>query len=160
MENHLRDAIFSDFGFWRHIADAVNPLLAGTLLLLFFSLRRRDREMARAFGWRVLFSLVVAWAIVRAFRYFIFSHFDMRFPSGHLTFALCAAISLALWKRRSWRITVPLLLFYAWLMTALRFHNWLDLAGAIPVALASQWAVARSMKMMKTRRRVVNAQRF
>lgn len=146
MENDLRQAVFHDFRFWRHVADAVNPLLALALLILFFLLRRHDKSRARDFGWRALFSLVVAWAIVRDLRFYVFSHFDLRFPSGHLTFALCAALSFTLWKRRSAWILTPILISYAWLMTALRFHNWLDLAGAIPVALAAQSAVGFLLK--------------
>ncbi len=152
MEMAWRDAVFHNFRFWRHIADVFNPLLGLALLGIFFVVRRRDTDTARNIGARALFSLVVTWAVVRDLRFFVFSNFDMCFPSGHLAFALCAALNLLFLKRATWRITLPLLLFYAWLMTALRFHDWIDLMGAVPVSLASFWAVSHLMRKSIARR--------
>ena len=143
MDELWRAAVFRDFHFWDKMADAINPTLGVALLLVFVALRQHDAAKARLWGWRALFSIVLAWAIVRGLRLYVFTTPGLKFPSGHLSFALCAALALANWKRETWKITLPILVCYSWLMTALRFHSWLDLAGALAVALLSGWSVER-----------------
>ena len=127
----MNDAVYQHFHAWKGVADCINPLLG--LWLLYAAFRPRGVPI-RDFWWRVVASLVVVYIVGHSNRWFHLWPAHRLFPSGHMGFATCAAIALAAWNRKTWRVTIPLLIFYAWLMVALRFHDWLDIAGALVLA--------------------------
>jgi len=57
------------------------------------------------------------------------------FPSGHMTFYVTVASSYFLLDRRSALFTIPLALLYGQLIVFLNFHTWLDIAGALILAI-------------------------
>lgn len=135
----LRDAVFADFRFWDAIADSINPLLGLCLLVVAARMRHDNPRQALYFLAQSVLALVLCWACVERLQDLRLGLHDTKFPSGHMAFAVSAATSLAFWNRRTLRFLVPLLLFYAWLMVALRFHNWLDIAGALILAFLLSW---------------------
>jgi len=148
MDAGLRNAVFAQFHFWKAVADAINPLLGLSLLVVVVRMRRdgahRDgSRQALRFLVQSVLSLVLAWACVRGLRSLHLGGHGSQFPSGHMAFAVSAALSLILWKRNLVRVLLPLLIFYAWLMTALRFHSWLDLLGGV-AASVFVWCLCRS----------------
>lgn len=116
------------------IADAVNPALA--VLLMFAPLKANWR--------RAGIFLVRSWLAVGAV--YLLAHLPRwlhwfgghPFPSGHLAFALSVVASLVV-LNRWWWFLAPLVAAYAALIVALGFHNWLDIAGALPAFPLTFW---------------------
>lgn len=139
MDAGMRDAVFAHFHFWDAIADAINPLLGLGLLVAAARMRRDNPRQALYFLVQSVLALVLCWRCVKGLQDLHLGLHGSKFPSGHMAFAVSAATSLAFWKRRTLWLLVPLLAFYAWLMVALRFHNWVDIAGALVLAFVVSW---------------------
>jgi membrane-associated phospholipid phosphatase len=146
----LRDAVFAHFRFWDAIADSINPLLGLSLLVVAVRMRRDSSRQALGFLAQSVLALVLCWVCVRVLRELHLGAPGTKFPSGHMAFAVSAATSLAFWKRRTLWLLVPLLVFYAWLMVALRFHNWMDIMGALILAFFVSWCCGQRTKASQT----------
>ena len=113
--------------------------LQGPVLLLVYILqvsltvhpKRMKIETFTHTGWALLLTFILAhinrWAHLWPGHYY--------FPSGHMTFFLTVATACFLVDRRSAFFTLPLALLYGQLIVFLNFHIWLDLAGALFLAV-------------------------
>ena len=73
------------------------------------------------------------------------------FPSGHVTFFLCAATSIILLYRWSWILLLPSAVAYSWLIVdVLHKHLWLDAAGAWIMAPPLTWLCHNWQRIKKT----------
>lgn len=164
MDAGLRNAVFAQFHLWKAVADAINPLLGLSLLVVAVRMRRdgahRDgSRQALRFLVQSVLSLVLAWACVRGLRSLHLGGHGSQFPSGHMAFAVSAALSLILWKRKLVWVLLPLLVFYAWLMMALRFHLWMDIVGGLILALVVSGCCRRGTKTLQLHPEVHNEKR-
>ena len=123
----------------RHIANAVNPLLAALLLSAIMWRRKKDPQfLAARFLFGALLALGAAFVLGRINAALKIwpglpgdpGHYE--FPSGHTCFAVAVATSLWLLNRRWLLFLAPLLLVYGALIVLppLRYHSWLDVIGA------------------------------
>ena len=113
--------------------------LLGLVLLLVYILqvalsvhpKKMKIENFTRTGWALLVTFILAhinrWAHLWPGHYFC--------PSGHMTFFLTVATACFLVDRRSAFFTIPLALLYGELIVFLNFHIWLDLAGALFLAV-------------------------
>ncbi len=125
------------------LADAVNPILLGVFLVCCFLLLSGWKTRVRPFLFRFGLALLIT---------YVFSHLHQwlhwwrnlgDFPSGHMAFYFTVATSFFLLDRRSVWLTVPLALLYGWLIVFLGYHTWLDLVGALVLAVPVTWFVHR-----------------
>ena len=116
------------------LAAAMNPVLLCVFLacsLVWF----RGHKCEMAFVARSGLALLVTFLIAHINRWMPLWRDHRAFPSGHMTFFLTVATSFFLLSRRSAMFTVPLALLYGWLIVFLGYHSWLDLLGALLVAV-------------------------
>jgi len=84
---------------------------------------------------RALLALVVATFLAHVNRIFYLWPAHLLFPSGHTTFCLGLAPSIAMLRPWTLFITLPLLVVLAFSMVTLRYHTTFDILGAIPLVL-------------------------
>lgn len=127
--------------FWKIVADSVNPLLTVAVAMEFFF--RIDSGNKAMFLLRGLASLGLSLLVVHFIRWLHLWPAHPLFPSGHMTFYTALAASLFLRDKRSLVFTIPLGVFYAWLIVRLGFHTWIDLLGALVVGSACVLLIGR-----------------
>ena len=116
------------------LADAVNPALLCVFLACSIA-RIPGRKCALAFMSRCGLSLLATFFIAHVNHWMPLWRDHRGFPSGHMTFYLTVATSFFLLSRRSALFTAPLALLYGWLIVFLGYHSWLDLLGALVLAV-------------------------
>lgn len=145
LEALWRRRVFDNFGNWDAVADSINPLLALLLLGAALWISRDSHARAWRFLGRSLLALVLTFLIVKIAQkldWFEVGRSGIKgdFPSTHM--AVCASLVTSLWSlNRRWIWLAPLLFFYAWLMTALRFHLWIDIVGGALIAMLATLAI-------------------
>ena len=116
------------------LAAAMNPALLCAFLACSMA-RFPSRKCAMAFVSRFALALLVTFLIAHINHWMPLWKGHRAFPSGHMTFFLTVATSFFLLDRRSALFTVPLALLYGWLIVFLGYHPWLDLLGALVLAV-------------------------
>ncbi len=149
----MNAAIYQHFHAWKGIADCINPLLGIWLLAAAFSLRSPNVGAGKIgagkvierneFLWRSMAAITVVFLVGHLNRWLHLWHDHRMFPSGHMGFSVCAAIALGVWNRKTLAILIPLLMVQSWLMIALRFHDLLDIVGAVILASIVSWLFLR-----------------
>ena len=124
------------------LADSVNPVLLG-LFLGFCLFKLRNRGGAKAFLSRFALSLLTTYVLSHLHQWFHWWKNFGDFPSGHMAFYFTVATSFFLLERRSAFFTVPLACLYGWLIVFLGYHSWIDLLGALILAVPVTWFVHR-----------------
>ncbi len=81
-------------------------------------------------------ALVVATFLAHVNRIWHIVPSHLLFPSGHTTFCSGCAITLAMLRPWTLRYTVPCTLLMACLLVALRYHEVIDVIGAVPLVIA------------------------
>ena len=137
-EASWRNAFFRQIEIWDRVADSINPLLFVCLLGAALCLSRTSHANAWRFLWRSVLAVLFAFVAVKLLQrleWFENGRAQIRgdFPSTHMAVATSLATSL-FFAARKWLCLAPILLFYAWLMTALRYHLWIDILGAAFIA--------------------------
>lgn len=137
-EASWRNAFFRQIETWDRVADSVNPLLFICLLGAALCLSRASHANAWRFLGRSALALLLVFASVKLLQKLDWfeagrAQIEGNFPSTHMAIATSLAISL-FFAARKWLSLLPLLVFYAWLMTALRYHLWIDILGGAFVA--------------------------
>lgn len=134
LEQVWRTDVFRNFATWDRVADAFNPLMALLLLGAALWLSRESQARAWRFLGRSVLALVITFLMVKVLKRFDwFEPGD--FPSTHMAVAASLLVSLVSLSR-GWLLLLPLVAAYAWMMTALRFHTWIDIVGGASVAIA------------------------
>ena len=113
-----------------------NPLLALFLLiapLITSSPGTPRKPRCWEFWGRSLLGLGLAVALAEGGKHFQVWPGHPSFPSGHETFGLCAATSLALRNVRWLILVLPLTVLLAWALVDAHFHQPIDVAGALLV---------------------------
>ena len=116
------------------LADIVNPIL---LILFLAILASRPWNLQRT-GCYLLGSamaLLVTFMLAHANRWMSLWKAHPHFPSGHMSFYVTVATWLFFLNRRTSAFTLPLGILYGWLVVHLGFHEWLDLTGAVLLAI-------------------------
>lgn len=140
MEAVWRDAIWQNRHFWdSYVADSINPLLGIALIL--FCLTAKPPQTARIYLLKSGLALLLIYVVAHLNKWLHLWPSHRNFPSGHTVFAVSVAVALALWNRKTLVVTAPLLLFYGWLMVALRFHDWLDIFGGVALSWPLSWLI-------------------
>lgn len=124
------------------LADLVNPILLG-LFLGFCLFKLRNRGGAGAFLFRFGLALLSTYILSHLHQWFHWWKNLGDFPSGHMAFFFTVATSFFLLDRRSALFTVPVALLYGWLIVFLGYHSWIDLLGALVLAVPVTWFVHR-----------------
>ncbi len=124
------------------LADSVNPVLLG-LFLGFCLFTLRNRGGARAFLSRFGLALLITYVLSHLHQGFHWGKNLGDFPSGHMAFFFTVATSFFLLEGRSALFTVPVALLYGWLIVFLGYHSWIDLLGALVLAVPVTWFVHR-----------------
>ena len=113
------------------IANCVNPLLTAFLVAApFIGVRKSS---CWEFWGRTALALGLAVVLAESGKHFQVWPGHPSFPSGHETFGLCAAASLALRNVRWLILSLPLVLLLAWALVDAHFHQPIDVAGALLV---------------------------
>ena len=132
----------------RFFAQYINYLLV-TLLLLLPLLQNKDDWRSRGEFWlRSALGIGLAVILAESGKHFVVLPGNPGFPSGHETFGLAAATSLAL-RDPTWLPNCLLLTgLLAWALITAHYHQPVDVAGALligpPSALLCQWAGRRN----------------
>jgi len=128
--------------FLAFLASSVNPVL---LFVFATSVAEKlpTRNCTKAFLTRSGAALLITYFLSHISRWMHLWKDHDSFPSGHMTFYFAVATSFFLLDRRSALFTIPLALLYSWLIVFLGFHFWLDIWGAlflaVPVTLLCHW---------------------
>ena len=115
------------------LAAAMNPALLCVFLACCMGIPSRKRALA--FVSRFGLALMATFLIAHLNHWTPLWRDHRAFPSGHMTFFLTVATSFFLLSRRSAILTVPLARLYGWLIVFLGYHSWLDLLGALLLAV-------------------------
>ena len=94
-----------------------------------------------AFAARALFALVVATSLAHVNRIFHLVPEHLFFPSGHTTFCLGVALSLGMLRPWTLYFTLPAAFCMACSLFWLRYHELIDVIGAVPLVIAVYGAV-------------------
>lgn len=141
IEQGWRADVFRHFRQWDNIADSFNPLLIVLLLIVTLWLSRDTHARAWRFLGRSLLALGLTFLICKVVQKFhLLETHDIKghFPSTHMAFSTSLATSLFYGNRR-WFLLLPIIIAYAWLMTALRFHTWAHIGGGALLAFFVTW---------------------
>ena len=163
MEQGWRNAFLLQEEMWDRVADSINPLLFIALLGATLCLSRTSHARALRFLGRSALAVLLAFIAVKALQRLDWfeagrAQIDGDFPSTHMAVAVSLSTSL-FFAARKWLLLLPMLVFYAWLMTALRYHWWIDILGATFIAfpltatlqvLMSRRSNARKQKTPRT----------
>lgn len=117
------------------IADSVNPVLLGAFLACGFASFHKRGRSAGVLMSRAGLALLVTYLLAHINRWMLLWRDHRGFPSGHMAFFLALATSFFLLDRRSALLTVPAAALYGWLIVFLGYHSWLDLLGAVALAI-------------------------
>ena len=117
------------------IADAANPVLLGVFLACALARFWGNRAAVAALTIRAGLALLVTFLLAHINHWMPLWRDHRGFPSGHMTFFLTIATSFFLLDRRSALLTVPAAALYGWLIVFLGYHSWLDLLGALALAI-------------------------
>lgn len=117
------------------IADAANPTLLCIFLACVFAGFQRHRNGSLIMASRAGLALLVTYLLAHLNHWMPLWRDHRGFPSGHMTFFLTLATSFFLLDRRSALLTVPAAALYGWLIVFLGYHTWLDLLGALALAV-------------------------
>jgi len=116
------------------LAFSVNPVLLFVFVACVVGkLNSRDKRVQ--FLVRSAAALLITFPLAHINRWMHLWKHHFNFPSGHMTFYISVAVSFFLLDRRSRLFTVPFALFYGWLIVFLGYHAWLDLSGAVVLAV-------------------------
>ncbi|MFZ4682691.1 MAG: hypothetical protein ACOYMS_09330 [Terrimicrobiaceae bacterium] len=124
------------------VADAVNPALLG-LFLGFCLVKLRNRGGAKVFLIRFGLVLLITYVLSHLHQWFHWWETLGDFPSGHMAFYFTVATSFFVLDRRSALLTIPLAVLYGWLIVFLGYHSWIDLLGALILAVPLTWFAHR-----------------
>lgn len=118
------------------IADSVNPAL--TLLLILAYVRSAKNfatsKEKTSYIAGVVLALLMTYVLAHINRWLHLWPEHRLFPSGHMTYALCIIVSIALlrnWSKALYGAMAVLLVAYAYLMVYQAYHDWLDIIGAV-----------------------------
>src|SRR5579862_4373436 len=126
------------------IASAFNPLLLlATLVITATGCRRKG--MARTpFAICLGAALLIVFLLAHINRWAKLWPAHLLFPSGHFCFALGLATAICFCDWR-WLPALAILLgAYGWLIVALGFHSWFDLAGSLALTPPVTWLILRA----------------
>ncbi len=117
----------------RHLFTDTYPPAILLVFLAYVLLSKIPRK--GAFLARALVALVIAVFLAHVNRIFGLWPAHLLFPSGHTTFCLGVAFSLALLRPWTLLITLPLIVLLGFSMVTLHYHSTFDILGAVPLAL-------------------------
>ena len=126
------------------IADSVNPVLLGVFLACGIAAIRQRGRSAGVLMSRAGIALLVTYLLAHINHWMPLWSNHRGFPSGHMTFLLSVATSFFLLDRRSALLTIPVAALYGWLIVLLGYHSWLDLLGALALAIPVTLLVHRN----------------
>lgn len=100
-----------------------------------------------AFWGRAMVALVVATFLAHVNRIFHLWPAHLLFPSGHTTLCLGLSVSLAMLRRWTLGVTMPLLLVLAVSLVGLKYHTTFDVLGAFPLVLVVYGVIHRVWRL-------------
>jgi len=119
---------------WDGLADAVNPVFLCVFLACALAWLPNPKR-ARFFLFRSGLALLITYCFAHIKQWLHLWKDLGDFPSGHMTFLLTVATSFFLLDRRSAPFTIILALLYGGLIVFLGYHTWVDLFGALLLAV-------------------------